>query len=350
MNNLRPDVCAIDVGFGFVKYRNGNGSPKKFQSIVTPYSRESELLAIGDSPGHIVIKSEGLNGELMAVGPGILQTQPANTGQRIMNDNFSNSSDYLALVRGALTLMNASTVSLLQLALPLTTFHSHSDALKKTMVGEHPLYKPNGEKYICFVERVEVTAQPIAAYANYVRHQHVHGLAVGDSCLIVDIGYFTIDFVVATGNLISTKRSGSTKGGMSVVVQSIMNSLSKEHNIPIDAELSHQIENALATDNLAIKNYSEVVNFTKYIAQARKVVAEHLNVVVNKVGSSRLLSDVILCGGGAKFFQPLFEMHYPHNKITYNGDSQFEVVNGMYAMGLVAAAKAEGHDKIMAAA
>ena len=145
MNNLRPDVCAIDVGFGFVKYRNGNGSPKKFQSIATPFSRESELLAIGDSPGHIVIKTEGLNGELLAVGPGILQTQPANTGQRIMNDNFSNSSDYLASVRGALILMNASNVSLLQLALPLTTFHSHSDALKKTMVGEHPSISPTGK-------------------------------------------------------------------------------------------------------------------------------------------------------------------------------------------------------------
>ena len=350
MSNLQPEVCAVDVGFGFVKYRNGKGNPQKFPSIISPYRKNKEALTTGESPETAIVKTEIDTGEYRLVGPGIISTLPANPGPRIMNDDFSKTSDYLALLRGALTLMDVTSVSVLQLALPLTTYFTHADDLKKAMVGPHTLYKSSKEKYTCFVHRVEVAAQPIGAYANYLRYKKNQGMAVGNNCLIVDVGYFTMDFVVATGNQIFTERSGSTKGGMSVVVGSIIKALNAEHNVTVNAGLAQQIEEALGTDNTTITIYSEKVDFAKYMDDARAEVADHINHVVNTVGSAFDISDIILCGGGAKFFTPLFKNRFKLNKITCRADSQFEVVNGLYTMGLATAARISEKSKINATA
>ena len=339
MSNLQPEVCAVDVGFGFVKYRNGKGNPQKFLSIVSPYRKNKEGLTTGESPETAIVKTEIDTGEYRLVGPGIISALPANPGQRIMNDDFSKTSDYLALLRGALTLMDVTAVAVLQLALPLTTYFTHADELKKAMIGPHTLYKSGKEKYTCFVHRVEVAAQPIGAYANYLRYKKNQGMAVGNNCLIVDVGYFTLDFVVATGNQIFTERSGSTKGGMSVVVGSIIKAFQTESNIAINTGLAQQIEEALGSDNTTIKIFGEKVDFAKFIDSARAEVADHINLLVNTVGNTGDISDIVICGGGAKFFTPLFKKRFPHNNITYRADSQFEVVNGLYAMGLIAFAK-----------
>ena len=191
-----------------------------------------------------------------------------------------------------------------------------------------------------------MTAQPVGAYASFLRYKKNQGVTVGNNSLIVDVGFFTIDWVVVTGNQISDKRSGFTKGRMSVVMRAIMKALRAEHKITINAGLAQQIEEALGTDNLTISIFGEKVDFTKYIEDARAEVAEHINVVVDTVGSSQDISDIVLRGGGAKFFTPLFKKRYPKNIITCRTDSPFEVVNGLYAMRLVAAAKAVEHTKL----
>lgn len=350
MSNLQPEVCAVDVGFGFVKYRNGKGNPQKVPLIVSPYRKSKEGLATGESPQTAIVKTEIILGEYRFVGPGIISTLPANPGQCIMNDDFSKTSDYLALLRGALTLMDVTAVSVLQLALPLTTYFTHADDLKKAMVGPHSLYKSSKEKYTCFVYRVEVAARPIGAYANFLRYRKIQGVAVGNNSLIIDVGYFTLDWVVATGNQISDERSGSTKGRMSVVVRTIMNALNEEHKVSINAGLAQQIEEALGTDNLTIKFYGEKVDFAKYIVNVQDDVVDHINVVVDAVGSAQDISDIVLCGGGAKLFTPHFKKRYPKNIITCRADSQFEVVNGLYAMATSVAAKTADLGKIKVAA
>ena len=85
--------------------------------------------------------------------------------------------------------------------------------------------------------------------------------------------------------------------------------------------------------------WREIRNFAKFIDSARAEVADHINLLVNTVGNTGDISDIVICGGGAKFFTPLFKKRFPHNNITYRADSQFEVVNGLYAMGLIAFAK-----------
>lgn len=163
-------IAAIDVGFGHTKFRPGFGGEDRsgrFPSIVSISDKNDKSLTVDPNEvTNTVLVTVG-DKQYRRVGPGVHGVIAAGGGNRIMDESFSASDDYLALLRAALTYMGATQISVLQLGLPMSTFLTKFDALKNAMVGEHKLFRANGEQYICYVKRVEVVPQPIAAYAYH---------------------------------------------------------------------------------------------------------------------------------------------------------------------------------------
>lgn len=333
-------VAAIDVGYGFTKFRPGfTGATRtdKFPSIVV----DAEKIHLSDTTlkslqSNSVIVCVGDNA-YRRVGPSAADELANAGGQRVLNESFSSSVDYLALLRGALTYMEVTRLSLLQLGLPISTFYK-APALKKWIEGEHTLVRPNGEHYICNIKRVEIAPQPLAAYVNYRKMDAANNQGKGaKNALVVDVGFYTLDWLVTKAGTISRERSGAENGGMNKVVSIIADGMEKEIGSKLPTAYMQVIEEALGAETYTVMRFAKEYSFEKFLPKARLAIEKHIQVMVNKVGTAVDIADIVVCGGGARFFYPLLKARYPDHNVICTADSQFDIVNGLYGLAIHAA-------------
>ena len=341
MFNLN-EVCAVDVGFGYTKYQSGNanGVPSQFPSVVAEVREKvndiSVTSAVAYAPTSDTVLVTVGDGGLRRVGPSIFNCVASNSSHRILDPNYSKTKEYLALLRGALTYMNVTRVPVLVLSLPLSTYKSRRVALASSMQGTHSLFRPTGEQYICNVQRVEVVPQPIAAYFHYLftRINDGKGLDTsGKKVLLIDVGFYTIDWVVAQGMNINAERSAANNGGMNYIVKEIAEEFTKDYNDPLPSEFLQMVDDALANQSYTVELYGKRHSIKQYLSGAERRARLPITALKNSVGDTADISDIVVCGGGATFFAPIVREMFKNNIVNVE-NSQFAIVSGMRLMAL----------------
>ncbi|MBF0609518.1 MAG: PRTRC system protein D [Magnetococcales bacterium] len=319
-------IAAFDGGYGNCKFTGGRDETSgaiitdSIPSIVTTPSsldKGERLLASMDV---VKVRVDGVEFE---VGKDTIHSVHVGDG-RSLNQDYANSPYYMALFHGTLHYMKHQEVDLLVAGLPVNAYWRDKAMLAKRLEGSHIF--PNGK--IVVIQRCVVIPQPMggfmdhmAATSNFSRTANV---------LVLDPGYFTMDFLVCHGLKPIKERSGSFPGGMSNILAKLSEEVSKKLNVPITS--TNTLEQS-AKNGWMFEAFGKPYDLKQHLPAVAPLTDLIAQQVVSKIGNVIDISRVILVGGGADFFLPAFKKVFPNHTIEIATNPAFANVRGFFLFG-----------------
>ena len=284
-------VRAVDVGSGNTKYVVGTEGTEircaSFPSIAYPSASETQAWSASERRKTVSIPIGHLFYE---VGPDVhLVADSVRATQ--LHDEYTDTPEYMALLRGALHLMKQSRIDLLVVGLPVALLHLKKAALEKAMTGTHDV---GGGKTVTVVKALAV-AQPQGALAHYASVHKKMATIGNEQSLIIDPGSRTFDWLVARGMRQVQKQSHSFNRGMSDVLRLIAAEITKDIGSPyrdLDA-----IDLALRTGKQPVI-FQKSYDITRFMPMAEAVAQQAVSAMKQYIESPHSLQNIILVGGG----------------------------------------------------
>jgi plasmid segregation protein ParM len=189
-------VRAVDVGSGNTKFVTAaTGTDIRcmsFPSIAYPSSGDAPSWATGERKRTVCIPIGPLFYE---VGPDVSLAADTFRAKQL-HDEYTETpeyTEYMALLRGALSMMKLSRIDLLVVGLPVALFAVKKAALEKAMIGRHDI---GGGKAVT-VGKAMAVAQPQGALVHYASEHQKMATIGSEQSLIIDPGSRTFDWLPA---------------------------------------------------------------------------------------------------------------------------------------------------------
>ncbi|MBC3871469.1 PRTRC system protein D [Undibacterium oligocarboniphilum] len=306
------DNVGIDVGFGHTKWAVRLEDEIVTGSIPSLAPTASAKTVSTDVPHFTKRKTIHItvDGNIFEVGKDVkLATSSTNTG-RSLEDGFPLTKNYMALLMGALYDAGADHVKTLVLGLPVHTIQKYADHLKS--IFSHPLQVADR---IISVDKIIVVPQPVGSLATYATQNNV-SMSEQHTRLIIDVGYVTTDWVVASGFAMADSRSGGRVGGVSHILKNIAEQISAKYaNGKI--ERFERIDESLVTKQTFqyFRHQIGHQELQSMLLQASPVIEETIKEIKIRAGEVDDLSEIILTGGGATYYEPLVRQYFDLNRV-----------------------------------
>ncbi|MFL9988475.1 PRTRC system protein D [Paraburkholderia sediminicola] len=303
---MKTSVFAVDVGYGNTKYAyraaSGTIAADMFPSLA-PLSASRSLSGYGDS----VLASRKVATIVIdeieyEVGPDVALTAAyGNTGRALTND-FVLSDNYAALLAGAMHFAGVTHIERLVLGLPVHNMHRYSDALKQRFSGDLEFGLARVR-----VDKVVVIPQPLGSlvWASSNRQKE---FGRDSAHLVIDVGYFTTDWVYANGFTMDDKRSGGMPGGASQIYQRIAGLLARDQDEQVDD--LERIDKALR-ERKPFFYYGSDIDLDPYLEKSQPLIAGVVKEMQNNVGQLTNARSIILAGGGAPLYASAMRKAFP---------------------------------------
>ena len=333
-------VRAVDVGSGNTKFVTGIAGNEircaSFPSVAYPSSGETPHWPASERRKTVCIPVGPLFYE---VGPDVGLAADTFRAKQL-HDEYTESPEYMALLRGALSMMKVSHIDLLIVGLPVALFSLKKSALEKTMAGEHQI---GGGKTVTVAKAMAV-AQPQGALVHYAA-EHKKMATIGtEQSLVIDPGSRTFDWLVTRGMRLVQKQSHSINRGMSDVLRLLAAEISKDVGSP------YRDYDAI---DLALRSGKSPVIFQKpydmgrHLPLAESVAQQAVSTMRQWIETPESLQNIILVGGGAFFFKKAVKAAFPKHRIHEVKEPMFANVRGFQLAGqnYAASAIAPGRDR-----
>lgn len=353
---MAATLLAVDVGHGHTKatarYGANNDIRRKFSypSFALP-SAETELADSCITSGLRILNVETGSARFL-VGEDIeMLTRPSD--ERHLDEGYSLSDSYLALVRGAMSRASFSTLDILVVGLPLTTLESNGARLRERLAGNHrvPEFRDaltGGKCSEVVVKRVEVLAQPLGALISAIA---AHQSLASARLLTFDLGYNTLDVITSLGVRPLPRRSGAIQGGVAAYIEEIQKSvvgavrqkiprLNGQYRVPANL-FEHAMQ---SSDTRHVDTSVGRIAIDDHLSSANARLEKDVGKVLAIAGSPNDISAVILAGGGASLLQPILRDKYPEIRTIISlDDPQFAIANGYLLFGEAALRSSAHH-------
>ena len=323
-------VRAIDVGYSWTKFviagdRVGQIRCRAFPSIA-PRASGRDLALDGVSQRQTV--QIAVDDLMFEVGPEAALVQET-VHALPLDDAYTQTPEYLALVRGALRLMHVSHVDLLVVGLPVALFRQRRERLEARLVGAHPV----GGSDAVTVAAVRVLAQPVGALLSAaVENASLRHLRAART-LIADAGWRTLDWVVTSGPKILDKRSDSVAKSMFDVVDAIARAMSRDLGTQLGPFDYTRIDEALRAGE-PVRVFGKPVDLAPYLPLGQRVADEAITAMRRLVQDGTDIDAIVLAGGGAGFFAGAIGRAYPKHTVTALPDAFYANCRGFQIAGL----------------
>lgn len=321
-----PIIRSIDIGFGFTKYNHLIDGKLVYDSFISLSPRsskiESEAFSMLNDRDTVVVTVEGTDYE---IGPDSVLLDTADSA-RTLNDQYINTTQYKALFYGALAYMKEDEIDLLVVGLPVSSFKGHNQRLKELMTGKHKI----NSKTTVDVKNVLVVMQPMGALKYCLIDDDLKDLDIADSNnLIIDPGFLTFDFVMASGSKIIENKSDSPSGGVSRVLNAIAESISNKIGKKYDNY--NAIDKGLRKRKLRIAGKEE--DLLEHIKNTKTIIESPIIHMKNIIGDGGDIDNILIAGGGANIFEKTIKEFYPEHEIIKLPESNLINVKGYQAIG-----------------
>jgi plasmid segregation protein ParM len=319
-------VRAVDVGSGNTKFVTAaSGADIRcacFPSMAYPTSDDSPAWPAGDRKKTMCIPIGTLFYE---VGPDVALAADAFRAKQL-HDEYTETPEYMALLRGALCAMKVKHIDLLVVGLPVALFATKKAALERAMVGSHNI----GGGRAVTVAKAMAVAQPQGALVHYASEHKKMATISNEQSLIIDPGSRTFDWLVARGMRLVQKQSHSVNRGMSDVLRMLAAEITKDIGSPYrdyDA-----IDLALRTGKHPTI-FQKAYDIGRFLPLAETVAEQAVSTMKEWIEAPHSLQNIILVGGGAFLFKKAVKAAFPRHRIHEVKEPMFANVRGFQLAG-----------------
>lgn len=290
------NIVGIDVGKGFVKFFS-EGYQHLYPSVVG-YG------AVTDIEGKTV-DSIFLNGETYTVGEKAIMCE--------VSWNVDDKKGNLITLIHVLNVLGryfSATKFVCGVGLPTGNFEAEKSKVKEILQGSFT-FDVDGEKKT--VEIIPfVIPEGLGAYF-YCTNGGVDNLK---QTLIVDIGFKTLDTIIALGSSISYKGWGSSLLGVEKVVSHIAKELSRKYGIVLPEEkvrISRSLSEYCndATKGCRIVFKTKELDITDIVNEVIESKAKEIIKSVNVLAEENAVENIAFCGGGSILFKNYLQRAFP---------------------------------------
>jgi plasmid segregation protein ParM len=323
---MKVSVFAVDVGYGNTKsaFRMGSDIATQMFPSLAPLAVSDAVSGFGQGvlSARKVAPIE-VDGTTYEIGPGVEMSSAYGNAGRTLSEDFCLTPSYAALLGGSLHFAGVTEVERMVLGLPVHTITKYSAHLRDAFTGTldfgHGPVKVNS---------VKVVPQPLGSLVSFSEYggerfdrENAH--------LVIDVGYFTTDWVVAHGFTMNDRRSGGVPGGASQVYKRIAALISKEESEPVDVE---RIDKCLR-EKKPMLFYGRDIDVAPLLEQSEAVMTSTVKDMQNHVGRTADLRSIVLTGGGAKLYEPAIRAAFPRAQLDVLEAPCYANVKGFLIVG-----------------
>lgn len=324
---MKVSTFAVDVGYGNTKsaFPMGSEIKRNMYPSLAPQAAPRALASHGagffKARDVITVAVDGVDYE---VGPGVSLSSAYGQTGRTLSEDFVTKAEYAALLGGALRYAQVTEVDQLVLGLPVHTTQKYAAFLRDRFTGS--LDFGNGS---ITVRSVVSLPQPLGALVTFMRQQSAK-FDADNAYLVIDVGYFTTDWVVAQGFSMDDNRSGGVPGGSSKIYQQIASLIEQDEGEPVTG--IERIDKCLR-DNKPMLFYDKEIQLAPYLEQARSVCQLAVKEIQTRVGRTEDIRAIILAGGGSALYAPAIRAAFPRSPIHALSSPCFANVDGFFDIG-----------------
>jgi plasmid segregation protein ParM len=320
-----PSFLGLDIGYSNVIAVFGDGEAQH-ECIVRP-SQAAPLHAIpGDSglrAGEVLVDLDGEPWVAFAA-PGRVQEG------RELHEDYTSSDAYKALFKASLlhAAGDNDVIDVLVTGLPVSQSRDEKyvQGVVNTMIGIHRV----SAKRSIEVKSVVVVAQPIGTLTDiYCSSEHSDVVEESVS-LIIDPGFFSVDWVLFDHKELVSKSSSSSVKAMSVLLEACNEEIAKDHGGIPGIE---KIEHALQSGKSFILMFGRKVELAEYLKKACDIVVPAVFTEIKqslRFLKGRAVDCVILGGGGASLYEEYAKAEFPESLVVRPNNSVTSNAVGFY--------------------
>lgn len=318
-------IRAIDTGYGNIKYvteHNNNSIMRcaSFPSWAIP--ARNNRLSGGCVKSRDTVTID-VSGQAFEVGPDIERALDRHLAKPL-HAQFVKSNEYIALTLGALYYITEPKIDTLVVGLPVHLTHTYADLLVTRITGQHRI-----ADRIVTIENVIVVAQPLGGFVDFALSRGLYGVMREQTILIVDPGYYTVDWLITTGMNIHDGRSSSFEGGVHSILKAVAEKISSDHKINF-TQLP-KLDNAIQKNRLSIAGKN--IDLAHYLHSAEPYTQRAINALREHVGDGSDIDQIMLVGGGAHLFESAIRDQFPGRLIHRVDNALYANVRGFQRIG-----------------
>ncbi len=326
-------IEAIDLGFGYSKY-TVKGKPEMMPSLAILNGNQNVEIEYFKKADVFPVRVEDVE---YLVGPEIEKI--ATTETKVLNRNYVESAQYLALCYGCLLKMGHSKIDYLAVGLPNNNFERMKGKLEKLLAGKHQI----DNKKTVTVKKVIVVRQPIAGLIQYAQDKNKFNAMMKNRTLRMDFGYFSSDWVTCSGLTPIDNLSGASDTGAYSIYNQVMRHLNETviEDMGLDKlETSDyaRLDEALRNNELRLCGkiipLDGIVDGKSKYKPVKEIIFQVARQAImdcrNNIGENAKTIDEITVGGGsASMYIEAVREAFPTHEITVEGNGQFSNVLGL---------------------
>lgn len=332
---MQPVVRAVDVGFGHTKFVTAVAGTDircaSFPSMCYPSARDSSKVAAIESRSTMCIPIGGLFYE---VGPDVALAGDAFLPSQ-MHDRYTETPEYLALLRGALRMMKVPEVHLLVVGLPVALLVARKARLERAVTGTHDV--GGGRRVV--VHKAMAVAQPQGALLYFSSVAGKMDRIAGEQSLVIDPGYRTFDWVVARGVRFVQKRSHSVPRGVADVLQVLASEITQD--IGVQYRDLEALDAALRAGR-GPTIYQRPYDLGRMQPMVEKIAGQAVSSMLHWIGDATGFHNIVMAGGGVHLFKGAVKAAFPRQRVLVLKDAMFAKVRGFQIAGMNYAASRIG--------
>lgn len=318
---MQPTVIGLDIGHSTVKIAAASSAGRHamiFPSVAIP------AFAISDeAEAHRALRETvTVQQRSWFIGDTALAQSCGTPPALGLTNDWITTPEHSALAAGAAKRLAALGVDLREClvvtGLP-SSLHTHQKNLMREIIRRH------------FPGKVMVAPQPMGPFQGLMLNPDGSGAPdrniQSESWAVVDVGYYTTDFLLMQSGRWIEKASGSC-GGIRLAAEHMQRLLHQNH-IQVDPFEAEQ-----ALRERKIKNFGKTLDVSQFSQEATALICSEIVDTATRLIASvaRKLDGILLAGGGASVVLEDLQTKWPHAQLAPS--PRMAVAEGFCRFGL----------------
>ncbi len=323
----QKNIVALDMGYSNLKGAFGLHGTKVPSTFVKPAGAApitSMAQSVGRTRQDDSIQIE-IEGETWVAG---VDPSRLDRYERDLHEDYPSTNTYKALFSAGLIEAGMPEVDRLVTGLPVSQSKDKAlcNALKQRLTGTFQITP----KQSVTVKRVDVIAQPVGAYMDFLFSKGDVDALEDASVLVVDPGFFSVDWVVIDSGDMIASAAGTSTEAMSYVLQEADTLIRADYGKAVGLPF---IEAAVRKGRGQIAHVGgSQIDLSSYLDKASAKVAKTAMTKMRQSLRSlpRQPQIILMAGGGAANYQAVAQEVFPDAKVEMPEDPVTANVRGFW--------------------